>query len=195
LPPQDIYQQDYLMGEDSFPLFDYLQLLWFRRRLIIAVSLFVAVIGYIQVNQLKSVYTASSTLMVGVPENRVVDIEQVLTRMDYRYYQAQAEVEVLRSRGLAAKVIEKLQLLNYEEFNPSLRVVEESLFDFLKYLNPRTWIPPAWKKSVREVISGEVTHIPPTESETADRTMVGATSIFLSKLDAEPVGYTNVIVI
>ena len=35
-------------AEQSFPLLDYLQLLWFRRKLIIAITVFVAVIGYIQ---------------------------------------------------------------------------------------------------------------------------------------------------
>ena len=130
-PVQDYYPQDRLAGEDSFPLFDYLQLLWFRRRLIIAVSLFVAVVGFIQVNQLRSVYTATATLMVGVPEQRVVDIEQVLSG-NYQSDSSVAEVEVLRSRGLAGKVIDKLQLLNYEEFNPALRVPQESFFDFLR---------------------------------------------------------------
>ncbi len=51
------------------------------------------------------------------------------------------EIEVLRSRGLATKLVERLRLQNYEEFNPGLRVPEKRLFDFLKYLNPKRWIP------------------------------------------------------
>ena len=197
MPPpnyQPNYQRDYFaqpglqdgyLAEEPFPLLDYLQLLWFRRRLIIAITLFVAVIGFIYVNQLVSVYTASSTLMINMPETQVVDIEQVLTR-DLYGSEAVGEVEVLRSRGLAAKVITKLNLLNYEEFNPSLRVPEESFFDFLQYLNPKTWIPASWKKAIKEVISGEVEYIPPSEEEISNRTMVKATNIFLSKLSAEP---------
>ena len=191
---QDGFQPETFQAEEPFPLLDYLQLLWFRRHLIIAITIFVAVIGFIHVNQLISVYTASSTLMVNMPETQVVDIEQVLSRDSYGY-QATAEVEVLRSRGLAAKVIDKLHLLNYEEFNPALHVPEESFFDFLLYLNPKTWIPASWKKSIREAISGKVQYIPPSEEETADRTMVFATDIFLSKLSVQPIEWSNVITI
>ena len=47
--------------EEAFPLLDYVQLLWFRRRLIIVITILASVIGYIQVNQLKNVYTATSS--------------------------------------------------------------------------------------------------------------------------------------
>ncbi len=42
-----------------------------------------------------------------------------------------SEIEVLRSRVLAGKVIKRLNLLNDPEFNPALAEPEESLFDFL----------------------------------------------------------------
>ncbi len=184
-----------MQTEEPFPLLDYLQLLWFRRRLIIAITLFVAVIGFIQVNQLRSVYTATSTLMINLPETQVVDIEQVLTRDRYYGEEAIGEVEVLRSRGLATKVIEKLNLLSYEEFNPSLREPEKGFFDFLKYLNPKTWIPQSWKTAVTEAISGELQSVPPGAEEAADRTMINATNIFLDKLSAEPIEWSNVITI
>ncbi len=195
--PQEYFQAEHFQSEDPFPLLDYLQLLWFRRRLIIAITLFVAVIGFININQLKSIYTASSTLLINIPEAQVVDIEQVLSRnRSYGYNnQATGEVEVLRSRGLAAKVIGKLQLLNYEEFNPSLHVPEKSFFDFLKYLNPKTWIPESWTRAVREAISGKVKTIAPGVEEVADRTLVRATDIFLSKLSVDAVEWSNVITI
>ncbi|MEE8339645.1 MAG: GumC family protein, partial [Xanthomonadales bacterium] len=191
---QDYFGQNYPAEEDPFPLFDYLQLLWFRRRLIIAVSLFVAIIGFIHVNQLIPIYTATSTLMIGATETQIVDIEQVLSREFYGN-EAVAEVEVLRSRSLANQVIDKLQLLNYEEFNPWLRPPEESIFDFLQYLNPKTWIPDNWKKSVKEAISGEVQYIPPNEEEIAHRKVALATDIFLSKLSVSSIQWSNVLVI
>ena len=122
---QDYYAENSPGDDDPFPLFDYLQLLWFRRNLIIAVSLFVAIIGFIHVNQLVPVYTASSTMLIGLSEAQVVDIDPVLSRERYQD-DTQSEVEVLRSRSLATKVVDKLNLLNYEEFNPSLRVPQES---------------------------------------------------------------------
>ena len=179
-------------GGDSFPLFDYLQLLWFRRKLIFAVTLFVAIIGFIHVNQLIPVYTATSTLMVGVNETQVVDIEQVLNR-DFYSDASIAIVEVLSSRSLANQVVEKLNLLEYVEFNPSLRKPEVGFFDFLKYLNPRTWIPESWEKAVTEAISGEVQIIQPSEEEIAQRKVAGAASIFLSKLSVESIEWSSVL--
>lgn len=189
---QDYYVENSPGRNDPFPLFDYLQLLWFRRKLIIAVSVLVAIIGFIHVNQLIPVYTASSTLLVGIKEAQVVDINPVLSRDDYSD-DIQVEVEVLRSRSLAAKVIDKLNLLSYAEFNPSLRAPRKSFFDFLKYLDPRTWIPGSWKKAVVESISSEVRVIPPSEDEIARRKMAQATDIFLSNLSVAPVKFSSVL--
>ena len=192
---QDYFAPNYPAEEDPFPLLDYLQLLWFRRRLIIAVSLFVAIIGFIHVNQLIPIYTATSTLVVGATETQVVDIEQVLMSRQFYGDEVVAEVEILSSRSLANKVILKLQLLNYDEFNPSLRAPEESFFAFLKYLNPKTWIPNSWKKFVKEAISGEVQTIPPSAEEIAQRKLAQATNIFLSKLRVDSIEWSNVITI
>ena len=183
--------------DEEFPLLDYLQVLWFRRRLIVAITIFVAVVAWINVNQIQSVYTASSTLMIGVPQSQVVDIQAVLTREIYGD-EILGEIEVLRSRGLATKLVERLRLLNYEEFNPGLRVPEESFFDFLQYLNPKTWIPPSWKKSLREAM-GQETELapsaPPSEEELLQRQQAVATTIFLGKLAVEEIEYANVITI
>ncbi len=65
------------------PLLDYLQLLWFRRKLIIAITMFVTVVGYIQVNEIKNVYSATSTMVIGLPESQVVDIEEVLSWREF----------------------------------------------------------------------------------------------------------------
>ncbi len=191
----DYYTDPQQGSEDPFPLFDYLQLLWFRRRLIIAVSVFVAILGFIYVNQLKPVYTATSTLMIGATKTQVVDIEQVLNRQFYGN-EAVAEQEVLRSRSLANKVIERLNLLKYAEFNPALAVDEEEGFlSFTRYLNPKTWVPASWKKYIKEAISGKVEYVPPSEEEIAHNKLALATDIFLSKLTINSVQWSNVLVI
>ncbi len=38
-------------------------------------------------------------------------------------------------------MIERLNLLNHPEFNPALQEPKESLFDFLRYLQPEAAIP------------------------------------------------------
>ena len=110
----------------KLPLLDYLQLLWYRRKLILAITIFVTVVGYIQVNEIKHLYSAQSTMLINLPQSQVVDIETVLSRSN-SYNDVSSEIEVLRSRVLAAKVIERLGLLNNPEFNPALRKPEKSL--------------------------------------------------------------------
>ena len=184
----------------SFPLLDYLQLLWFRRKLIVAITIFVVVVGYIQVNEIKNVYTASATLMTSLPQARVVDIETVLSGDGYGDKNLR-QLEILRSRSLVAKVIERLNLLNHAEFNPSLREPEKSAFDFLKYLNPRRWIPDSWKKEIKEAIGYETQRAPPPSSqqeqddEKQHRMMSTATNIFLGKMSVQQYEWSSVMYI
>jgi capsular exopolysaccharide synthesis family protein len=135
--------------------------------------------------------------MLGVQQTQAVDIESVFKR-DYWGDQVLAEMEVLRSRGLARKVVERLNLQNHEEFNPSLRVPEESLFDFLDYLDPRLWIPASWKQSLKEAMGRETVQDPvdpPTEEDIADRQVATATNILLGKLTVEEVEFAGVVII
>jgi succinoglycan biosynthesis transport protein ExoP len=188
--------------EQKLPLLDYLQLLWFRRKLIIAITLFVAVVSYIQVNEIKNVYSATSTMVIGLPESQVVNIQEVLSRGN-SLGDVASEIEVLRSRVLAAKVIERLDLLNHPEFNPSLREPETSLFDFLKYLNPKTWIPASWKKTLKEAMGKETMRVVPAaaapaseqdaEEQKRNRRMATATNILISKLNVKAVDWGKVI--
>lgn len=189
----DYPQQDQSQS-DAFPILDYLQLLWFRRKLILAITLLVSAVGYIQVNQLRSVYTASSTMLIGVHQKTAADIAgTAYYKPDYT--DPTKEVEILKSRGLAERVITKLNLLNQAEFNPSLVAPQESFFDFLKYLNPKTWIPDSWTAALREGRSGEVVSVPATEEEKAQAKLARAVDIFLGKLKAEPVQYSDVITV
>ena len=60
-----------------------------------------------------------------------------------RIAEAVAEMEVLRSRSLANRVVERLNLTQYEEFNPSLRVKEESISN-LQHISERE--PDDWEE-------------------------------------------------
>ena len=180
--------------EEPFPLLDYLQLLWFRRRLILVITILVSVIGYIQVNQLRNIYSASSSILIGIQQASVSDFNSYMARY-YNNMEPTEEVEILKSRGLAEKVISNLHLLNQAEFNPSLAVPETGFFDFLRYLNPLTWIPDNLSTLFSEARSGEVVLVEPTEEEIERRKMVTAVNIFLGKMSATSVQYSDVITI
>jgi capsular exopolysaccharide synthesis family protein len=188
--PEDTSQQ--------LPLLDYVQLLWFRKKMIIAITLFFSVIGYIQVSEIKDVYSATATMLVGIPESNVLPIEAVLS-MRTQSQDVSSELEVLRSRTLAEKVIERLNLLDTPEFNPWLRQPEKRFFDFLQYLDPRRWIPPSWKQAVREAVGQETEAAPPVtpspeaqEELQRQRRLVTAVDIFLGKLRVDNTDWNKV---
>jgi capsular exopolysaccharide synthesis family protein len=181
----------------QFPLLEYLQLLWYRKKLILAITLFVAAVGWVHVNQIRSIYSTTSSLMLGVQKPQAVDIESVLRR-EYWGDMVLAEMEVLRSRGLARKVVERLKLQNVPEFNPALREPEESLFDWSSYLDPRSWIPPQWKDAIKEAL-GRETRVdpvdPPTEKELAEREVATATNILMGKVSVAEIEFAGVVTI
>jgi len=204
---QDKWEAD--EAGQSFPLLDYVQLLWFRKKLILVITAFVSVYGYIQVNEIPDVYEASSTLLVGLPEAKIVNIDSIIDR-NYESDTAD-EILILSSDVLSAKVVKRLNLINHPEFNPALRKPEESLFDFLRFLNPRTWIPDSWKKSIKEALGRETETNAPSpspvaaqvkapsaralqeEDEKQQRLALTATKILQGKVSFQPMGDSQVI--
>lgn len=191
----------------SFPFMDYLQLLWFRRKLILAITIFVGVVGYVHVNELKNVYAASSTLMIGLKEEPVIGIDAVLAGTTPGS-DVDDEMAILQSRVLAEKVVRRLNLTGNPEFNPSLREPEESVFDFLQYLHPRQWLPESWKQVIKEAIGRDTRQpdFPEADASSAsplneldkerkrqERAISTATSILLSKLSVSQLGWASVI--
>jgi succinoglycan biosynthesis transport protein ExoP len=157
-------------GQDQaglqFPWLEYVQLLWFRRRLILAVTVFVAVIGYIQVSEIKNVYSATSTMLINMPEKWVAGIEDLLNQ-SINSNDIEGEIEILRSRNLAIKVVKRLNLVNNPEFNPALQMPEKSAFDFLAYVDPRRWIPESWSNALREATGHQTERVEPPPPVTA----------------------------
>jgi capsular exopolysaccharide synthesis family protein len=179
---------------ENLPFMEYVQALWYHKKLIVAITVFVAAVGWVQVNQIRSMYSASSLLMIGVPQTNVVDIEAVLTK-NYGGDQVVTEMQVIKSRVLAQKIVERLRLYEYEEFNPGLRTPEKSLFDFTRYLNPRTWIPASWKQTIKEALGRETVQNPPKppiESEVLQRKINTAINIFLGRIQVEEIEYAKV---
>jgi succinoglycan biosynthesis transport protein ExoP len=184
----DPYAHDPAGDDEPFPILDFLQLLWFRRRLIFVITLLVAAAGYVQVNQMRNVYSATSSILIGVQQGQVTDFNSYLNRP-----QSEEEIEVLRSRSLAERVITDLNLLSNPEFNPSLREPEEGFFSFTRYLNPMSWAPQLFRKVFLEAQTGEVVVVEKTEEEKQRDAMIDAVNIFLGKMSATPVDMTDVI--
>jgi capsular exopolysaccharide synthesis family protein len=76
------------------------------------------VIGFLAV--MPRTYTASSAVMLDTRKRQVVDTEAVLSGLSADTNVTETEVELFRSRSLAAKVAQDLKLQNDPEFNPAL---------------------------------------------------------------------------
>ncbi len=168
---------------DEPSLVDLLHTLWFRRRLLFSTALFIIVVGITVVFQMVPRYTASSGMMIGVPKTYQVYIEQVMDAGFESETAIASEVEVLRSRVLAGKLIEKFNLRSKAEFNPALRPP-----GLLSYIRPRQWIPGEWRESL-----GFEPVVELSEEERDRREMGTATSIFLAKLEIKPIRRSHVV--
>jgi succinoglycan biosynthesis transport protein ExoP len=85
---------------------------------IIALSSVATLISILVVLSLTPKYSATSTLLIEASENKVLSIEEVygLSGNGSEYFLTQ--FEILKSRDMALRVVEKLNLVNSAEFNP-----------------------------------------------------------------------------
>ena len=128
-------------------------------------------------------YTATTQLLIGINSAKVVDIQEVMTGNLNGDSAVIGEMEVIKSRELARKIIEHLQLDQYEEFNPKLKKP-----GFLAQLNPKNWIPDNWKESMgfEEVKTG-------SDDEKEEARLTNLTNTFLSKLTVSQIKRSQVI--
>jgi len=95
---------------------NYLQLVWFRRRLVLTVTVIMAILGVAWLSQAPPQYVSSSSLRIGMPISDGEAGEQTYS-ID-AFDEIAGEVEVLTSRKLATIIVTQLQLQLYPELNP-----------------------------------------------------------------------------
>ena len=95
----------------------------FRRRLklFLALALLIFVLALVTTLQATPLYTATASVMIDNRTEQVVDTQAVLSGLPADAAVVDTEVEVLRSRQLAERVVEALNLEEDPEFNPELR--------------------------------------------------------------------------
>lgn len=102
-----------------------LKLLWRRRWFILSWVALAVGLAWLVVAHLTPIYTATAQVMIDARRSRVVDLKEVMSQLTPQMVTVFSEVEVLRSRGLARRVADKLDLYADPEFNPALRPVVE----------------------------------------------------------------------
>lgn len=135
-------QQDYDMMSDQgfmmpqsdaegFSLRRLLSILRRRKFLIAGVIFLVTSITVLMVNQITPLYSASTKIVVEPNRQNVVDIESVVTGITQDYLTNETEAEVIQSRELAFKAVDRLQLTKSPLYNPLLMEPEPGLIEGL----------------------------------------------------------------
>jgi capsular exopolysaccharide synthesis family protein len=115
---------------------------WRIIRLTLLVGLLAALVSY----SLTPVYRSTAALLIESGPTKIVSIEEVygLTGANREYFQTQ--LEILKSRSIAERVVDQLQLLKHPEYDPTL---ERPGFLGLNW-NWREWLPVSWQPAKKE---------------------------------------------
>ncbi len=160
--------------DDELDLGELLRVLRRRKGIILGTIVTITALALLIIFQLTPRYTASSVVMIDPREVQVVDVEAVLSGLSSDRETIESEIQVIRSRGLAKKVVAKLKLDKDPEFNDLLRppTVAGRLLDFRQYF------------SKQEKLS---------EEETAERARTRIIDAFVEKLEVKQEGRARVI--
>jgi succinoglycan biosynthesis transport protein ExoP len=130
-------ESDVAASEASFDLTDLLRVIRVRQRLIVGTAIAVIVLTLIVLFRLTPLYQGKALVMLDQRENKVMDVESVLSGLPTDAASIENQVQILRSRNLLTRVIDKLHLDRDPEFMPSGRGLVSSV---LYYANPLHWV-------------------------------------------------------
>lgn len=116
-------------GNEDLDLRDLISSLW-RHKLLIFCTIFVGcVLAWWVISLLTPLYTASSSVMIEARDNQITDMKEVVPQLDATEETVNSQIQVIRSRDLAYRVIDALSLEQNPEFNPLLRQEESAVAD------------------------------------------------------------------
>jgi exopolysaccharide transport family protein len=170
---------------------DILRRLWRGRRIILLTVCAGCLFGYLVLEHLTPLYTASSSLMFRTRHMQVIKSEDVLSGLPLEAEVIEGEIEVLHSRELAVKVVRRLNL--YEDPGLSTALPESrNDFDWFAVLR---YLPAEFAAHVPGFLGGEV-----EGDDAADATPDGAAlqqqrivDAFLENLDVRQIDQSPVI--
>lgn len=178
--------------EGGFNLRAQIGTIWRGRWIIVICTVVALVIGFLAVSQLKPSYRTSGKVLFEAKRANITDMEDVVVGPDYSRDSLVNEVQILSSTNLIDRVVEKLNLERYPEFNPSLRGEDKSMAAILRsLLNWRTYISPS--------LLADLGIIPPSEPAFVDeavrerRKRLAVISNVLDGLSLQPIPNSRVI--
>lgn len=187
--------------------------LWRRIGIVAWSVVCVLALGALMIFSLVPRYTASAFVEVNPRQANIVNFEAVLSGLPADSATIETEIEVLRSRKLAEKAVEKLNLFSVPEFNWALKapsVAELGATALLANLgfgeqtaapaldsDPDTtaWYSAAseFRAQLRSWLSRDEDGLPRSLASIAERERSSVIDVFLDRLDVEPQGRSRVI--
>src|SRR6185312_6998325 len=113
---------------------------WRWRMLVLWTTLALTALAIFVIYRLTPQYTASAQVLVGLQQVKVGTIQDVLSDLKGDNEMISTEIGIIRSRKLAEKTVNKLNLDNNPEFNPALRAPGF----FANLLSSQHLIPQSW---------------------------------------------------
>lgn len=167
-----------LSGDDSFTLREMWRVIWHRKwRILVVVSLAV-LLAIVVVSFIKPVYRASATLLIDKKKTQAVSFEPARAEDRGNSQYQDTRLELLRSRSLAAQVVQSLDLVHHPEFAPAVPSSTPGIRGLLSALGLGKLVPSLTKAEM-----------PLTEHKILD----GVTERFLESISIEPQGKSSVV--
>lgn len=181
---QSLVPGEFLQNDNTeISLINFFHTLWLRKRLLMSVTFSLSILAILIIYQLVPRYTATTQLLIGINAAKVVDIEEVMSGNLKGDAAVIGEMEVIKSRELAHKIIDSLHLEQYKEFNPELRTP-----GFFAQFRLKNLLPETWKEAIGMVkIDGR------SAEEKEEARLTGLTNAFLGKLKVSQVKRSQVI--
>ena len=172
-----------LLGE--FELREFFRKLWRRKAVIMGTVVLLFVAAAIILFQIPPKYETQVQVLIESRNSSMVNIEELVAGRGVDTETIESEIEVIKSRRLAEKVIDQLRLYADPEFNPALR--PKGFFD--NALDIRSYFPDEWTAILLDGHSNREL----TETEIRARERVVVVDEFLSRLTVARQGFSRVI--
>lgn len=169
----------------EFDLREFFRKLWRRKSVIAATVALLTVAAVIVLFQIPPRYQSYAQVLIESRNSSMINIEELVGGRGVDTETIESEMEVIKSRRLAEKVIDQLRLSEDLEFNPALR--PQGFFDSV--FDVRSYFPTEWAAA----LFGGHSSKPLTEDEIQARERVVVVDEFLSRLTVARQGFSRVI--
>jgi len=140
-------QTDTAIHDDEIDLREYWRVINQRKWAILVFSLLVALAALLVVFSMRPIYIATATVLIESPQKNASSLEEMygLERVGSEFFKTQ--VEILKSRELAERVVDEMKLVEHAEYAGERQAgFRASLAAFLPFLAPPAVEPSAAEK-------------------------------------------------